>query len=104
MNLSMVLLSVSPFVESVVLFHRNHPGNAKPFESRASIHPGRNLHWMNAALTLKYRQPFDILAVMNVERERKITITRTGECHPGKWWTERECLAVRGGSGGSPAH
>ena len=47
-----------------------------------------NSLWMNAALIPKYRQPFDILAVMNGEGESKIALSGTGEGDLGKWWRQ----------------
>ncbi|MEO7425728.1 MAG: recombinase family protein [Fibrobacteria bacterium] len=46
-----------------------------------------NSLWMNAALIPKYRQPFDLLAVMNVEDQKKIAPSVAGEGDLDKWWS-----------------
>ncbi len=47
-----------------------------------------NSLWMNASFIPKYRQPFDLLAVMNGEDQNKIAPSGTGEGDLGKWWSQ----------------
>ena len=46
-----------------------------------------NSLWMNVAPIPKYRQPLDLLAVMNGEDQNKIAPSVPGEGDLGKWWS-----------------
>ena len=49
-----------------------------------------NSIWMNATLTVTFRQPFESLAVMNEEAESKIAPSVAGEGDSVKWWSQGE--------------
>ena len=49
-----------------------------------------NSLWMNATFIPKYRQPFDLLSVMNGVGENKIAPSGSGEGDFDKWWSHGE--------------
>ena len=49
-----------------------------------------NSIWMNSTLTPKYRQAFEILALMNGAEGKEIAPSGSGEGDSAKWWSHGE--------------